>query len=82
MGQKIADNILEVEVDPSIAFAFLMRRTRLLMGLTQNEMKEILQFKTLFSYQKLERSKFANPTLKSLKRIKDCLPEFPLNEIL
>jgi predicted RNase H-like HicB family nuclease len=80
--QKNNSNIFEVEVDPSVAFAFLMRRTRLLMGLTQNEMKEVLQFKTLFSYQKLERSKYANPTLKSLKRIKDSLPEFPIHQIL
>lgn len=71
-------NILAIEVEPSIAFAFLMRRTRLLKGLTQHQMKDLLKFKTLFSYQKLERAKYANPTLKSLRHIKDCLPEFPV----
>lgn len=75
---KEAKNLMTVEVEPSIAFAFLMRRTRLLKGLTQHQMKDLLKFKTLFSYQKLERAKYANPTLKSLRHIKDCLPDFPV----
>ena len=69
--------IKEVEVDSSIAFAFLLRQCRLKKGLTQQQMKDKLHFKNLFSYQKLEMSKFANPTLKSLKKIKDALPDFP-----
>jgi antitoxin HicB len=79
---KKARNILEVRVDPSIAFSFLMRRTRLLKGITQHQMKDLLQFKTLFSYQKLERAKYANPTLKTLTHIKECLPEFPFGMLL
>lgn len=75
-------SVVEVEVDPSIAFAFLLRRFRLKLGLTQEQMKEHLHFKSLFSYQKLENSRFANPTLKSLKRIKDAFPDFPMNLIL
>lgn len=75
---KKESNVILIKVDPSIAFAFLMRRTRLSKGLGQNEMKELLHFKTLFSYQKLERSKFANPTLKSLEKIREFLPDFPL----
>ena len=47
------------------------------MGFTQQEMKELLRFKKLSSYQKLEKSKYANPTLKSLQHIKDCIPDFP-----
>ena len=69
---------MEVRVDPSIAFAFLMRRVRLQKGLTQQQMKKLLEFKTLFSYQKLEKSRYANPTLKSLDSIKSHLPEFPI----
>jgi predicted RNase H-like HicB family nuclease len=75
---KAKRNVMEVRVDPSIAFAFLMRRVRLQKGLTQHQMKELLEFKTLFSYQKLEKSRFANPTLKSLDNIKLHLPEFPI----
>lgn len=75
---KVGKNIFEVKVDPSIGFAFLLRRTRLKKGLTQHQMKDLLKFKTLFSYQKLEKAKYANPTLKSLENIKENLPEFPI----
>jgi predicted RNase H-like HicB family nuclease len=77
------DNVtIEIEVEPNIAFAFLLRRTRLTKGLTQQQMKEKLDFKSLFSYQKLEMSKYANPTLKSLKKIKDAMPDFPFQLLL
>lgn len=79
---KDSKNIIQAKVEPSIAFAFLMRRTRLKKGLTQSEMKSLLKFKTLFSYQKLERAKYANPTLKSMEHIKECLPEFPFQFLL
>ncbi len=75
-------NIVPIEVEPNVAFAFLLRRERLLNGLTQVQMKEKLQFKNLFSYQKLEMSKYANPTLKSLKKIKDIIPDFPFKLLL
>lgn len=76
---KGGKDILDIKVDPTIAFAFLMRRTRLTLGLTQHQMKELLNFKTLYSYQKLEKAKYANPTLKSLEHIKNCIPDFPFN---
>ncbi|MES2528867.1 MAG: type II toxin-antitoxin system HicB family antitoxin [Bdellovibrionota bacterium] len=75
---KSVKKIIQVKVDTSIGFAFLMRRTRIKKGLSQQQMKKILNFKTLFSYQKLEKAKYANPTLKSLTHIKECLPDFPL----
>lgn len=74
--------IQAVEVDSNVAFAFLLRQCRLKNGLTQNQMKERLNFKNLFSYQKLEMSEFANPTLKSLKKIKEALPDFPFSLLL
>jgi antitoxin HicB len=76
------NRIVSVEVDSNVAFAFLLRRERLLKGLTQVEMKEKLHFKNLFSYQKLEMSKYANPTLKSLRKIKDVIPNFPFKLLL
>ncbi|MFY7992558.1 MAG: type II toxin-antitoxin system HicB family antitoxin [Bacteriovoracaceae bacterium] len=75
-------NIVPVEVFPEVACAFLLRRTRLLSGYTQHEMKVLLEFKSVFSYQKLERARFSNPTLKSLLRIKRALPKFPLSLLL
>jgi len=77
MNLKPSKSVFEVRVDPTIAFAFLMRRTRLQKGLNQHEMKSLLKFKTLFSYQKLEKSKYANPTLKTLEHIKECISDFP-----
>lgn len=79
---KKSHNVWEVEVESNIAFAILLRQCRLKHGLTQHQMKEKLQFKNLFSYQKLEMSKFANPTLKSLKKIKEALPDFPFQLLL
>ena len=79
---KKMNSVREVAVEPNIAFAFLLRRSRLQKGLTQVQMKEKLHFKNLFSYQKLEMAKYANPTLKSLKRIKDALPDFPFQLLL
>lgn len=79
---KIGRNIRGIEVEPNVAFALLLRQYRLQKGLTQVQMKERLQFKNLFSYQKLEMSKFANPTLKSLKKIKEALPDFPFKLLL
>lgn len=75
---KSQSTIFEVRVDPNIAFAFLLRRTRLKKGLTQMEMKKVLNFKTLFTYQKLEKAKSANPTLKTLEYIKQRLADFPI----
>ncbi len=75
---KSQASVFEVRVDPNIAFAFLLRRTRLKMGLTQMEMKGVLEFKTLFTYQKLEKAKSANPTLKTLDLIKRRLSDFPI----
>ena len=79
---KRIKSVKEISVEPNIAFAFLLRRSRLQKGLTQVQMKEKLHYKSLFSYQKLEMSKYANPTLKSLKRIKDALPDFPFQLLL
>jgi len=75
-------SVKEVEVESNVAFAFLLRRSRLINGLTQSQMKNKLNFKSLFSYQKLEMAKYANPTLKSLKRIKEALPNFPFRLLL
>lgn len=75
---KKSKNVFEVEVEPAIAFAFLMRKLRLEKGLTQHQMKDILEFKSVYAYQKLERSKTANPTLKTLQQLKEKLPDFPM----
>jgi antitoxin HicB len=81
-SMKLGPKIIAVEVKPEIAFSFLMRRTRLKLGLTQHQMREHLGYQTLYSYQKLETSRFANPTLKSLFNILKKLPQFPLKHLI
>ena len=70
--RKKSKNIVEVAVDPLIAFAFLMRYYRIKHGLTQQEAASKMGFDTLYSYQRLEARK-CNPSLKMITRIKKGL---------
>lgn len=71
-------SVIEIAVDPKIAMATLVRLTRLQSGLTQREVAERMGIKTLSTYQKLETSKTANPEWTTLVRLKQVLPDFPL----
>ncbi len=75
-------NIVEVEVDPRIAFSFSLRRLRLKRQLTQREVAKKMGFNNIYSYQRLEKGKTANPELSTLIRIRSVFPDFDLNEIL
>lgn len=74
-------NIVAVSVDPRVAFAFLMRRTRLKHNLTIREAAGLLDLKHHASYQVLENVNKANPKLLTLARLKDAFPDFPLELI-
>ncbi len=74
-------NIVEVPVDPQIAFAFLMRYFRIKLGLSQQEAAEKMGFSNLYSYQRLEAAK-CNPSLKMLSKIKQVFPEFSIDYAL
>jgi antitoxin HicB len=75
-------NIVAVAVDPRIAFALNLRCLRAARGLTQKETAKRLGFRNLFSYQRLESSKTANPELMTLAKIKELFPEFDLDEVV
>ena len=75
-------NIIQIPVDPKIAFALRLRLYRAAHGLTQKETAKRLGFKNLFSYQRLESSKTANPELLTLAKIKELFPEFDLDEVV
>ena len=78
-----SSNIIQVPVDTGVAFAFLLRQIRLRHGMTQKEAaKLIFNSDNIYSYQRLESSKTANPEFKTLVRIKGIFPEFDLDEIL
>lgn len=70
-----------VTVEPQIAFAFLLRRSRKKRGLTQKEVAIQLGFKNLYSYQRLESSKTANPELATIIKIKAVFPEIDLEAL-
>ncbi len=75
-------NVVAVSVDPRIAFALKLRNLRAARGFTQKETAKRLGFKNLFSYQRLESSKTANPELMTLAKIKELFPEFDLDEVV
>jgi transcriptional regulator with XRE-family HTH domain len=72
-------NVIEVAVDPKITMATLVRMTRMSQGLTQKEVAERMGIKTLSTYQELESSKTANPEWNTLVRLKQVMPDFPLD---
>lgn len=71
-------NIVEVQVDPSIAFSFMVRYNRIKKGLTQQQAADKLGFDNIYSYQRLENKK-CNPTLKLLSQIKKVFPDFSVD---
>lgn len=75
---KISKTILEVPLDPQIAFAFMVRYWRIKSGLTQAAAAKKMGFDTLFSYQRLE-SRRCNPSLKTISRIKRTFPKFSID---
>lgn len=78
---KASNDVVEVSVDPHIAFAFLVRYYRIKHGLTQQEAARMMGFDTIYSYQRLESSD-CNPTLKMLSKIKKLFPELSIDYIV
>lgn len=73
--RTLGKGTVEVEVDPQIAFALLMRHERRRENLTQIQMAKRLKKKDVWSYQRLERR--SNPTLATVAMIKEAFPKFP-----
>lgn len=71
-------NIVEVTLDPEIAFSFLVRYHRIKHGMSQTEAAKKLGFDNINSYQRLERRK-CNPNLRTLHKIKELFPDFSLD---
>lgn len=71
-------NILAIPVDPQIAIACLVRTERLKRKWSQKAAAKQLGM-PLFSYQRLEHSKTANPEWKTLIKLRRVFPELDLN---
>ncbi len=70
---------IEIEADPQIALAFLVRMERLKKGWTQKLTAKQLGI-PLYSYQRLESSKTTNPEWKTLIKLCKLFPSLDLNE--
>lgn len=81
--QKVAHkkDIVEIKASPRVAFAALLRYTRLLKKMTQKQVANQMGFKSVNAYQKLESAKTANPGIDTMSKIKDVFPEFSVDRI-
>ncbi len=77
---KLTPSVVEVLVDPSVAFAFSIRRQRIKQGMTQREVADQLGMKGIYSYQRLERR--CNPTLDLIYKLVLLFPALSLDKIL
>jgi DNA-binding XRE family transcriptional regulator len=78
---KSSKNVVEVFVDPQVAFTFLIRYWRIKHGWTQKEAAKKMGFDTLYSYQRLEARR-CNPSLKTITMVKKVYPEFSLDSVI
>lgn len=74
------ENVIAVEVDPSVAFSFQLRQLRLRQNMTQKEAADRLGMRNLYSYQRLERR--SNPSLSTIKKVKNLFPDLSLDFVL
>jgi DNA-binding XRE family transcriptional regulator len=70
--------IVEVSLDPEIAFSFMVRYYRIKHKMTQKEAAKQMGFETIYSYQRLEAKK-CNPSLKIIFKIKKLFPDFSID---
>jgi antitoxin HicB len=79
-SEPSGNNVVAVEVDPSIAFSIQLRHLRLRYNMTQKEAAKRLGMRNLYSYQRLERR--SNPSLATIKKVKKLFPDFSLDSVL
>jgi predicted RNase H-like HicB family nuclease len=71
---KLTRSIMEVPVDPEVAFGFMVRYHRIKKGLTQKKAALELGMKNLYSYQRLEKR--CNATLEMIGKLIKIFPKF------
>lgn len=78
LRRLVGRNIITIEVDPQIALASLVRSERLKRKWSQKLAAKELGM-PLYSYQRLEYSKTANPEWKTLIKLRRVFPDLDLN---
>ena len=77
---KKGRNIVEVPVDPGIAFGFSLRYNRIKIGKTQEQIAEELGMDKVYSYQRLEKK--CNPTLSLIEKLLRVYPKLSVDRVL
>jgi len=70
-----------ISPEPQIALAHMVRYYRIKHKMTQKQIAKKMGFKDIYSYQRLETSK-CNPTLKTILKIREILPEISLDMVI
>ena len=65
-----------VQVEPSIAFAVLLRHYRKEKKISQTQMARKLNMNNVYSYQRLEKK--TDPKLSTITKVKEVFPDFPV----
>lgn len=74
------DDVIEISVEPTIAFSLLVRQARISHRMSQSQVQKAMGFKSRNSYVRLERR--ANPSLEIIARVKKVFPEINLEECI
>lgn len=74
---KTSKYVVEVALEPEIAFSFMVRYHRIQNKLTQQQAAKKLGFKNVYSYQRLEKK--CNATLDMIAKVKELFPSFSID---
>jgi predicted RNase H-like HicB family nuclease len=69
--------IVEIPLEPSIAFSFMLRYHRIKNHLTQQEAAKKMGFEHVYEYQRLEKR--GNATIKMIAKVKKLFPDFSVD---
>lgn len=75
-------NVANVPVAPGAALALRLRHLRKEMGISQQEAARRVGMSNLYSWQRLEKGSTANPSLRTLARLKNGFRELRLEELV
>jgi len=73
-------NVEKVKVHPWVAFAMVLRQMRVQAGMAQKLVARKMGV-PLYSYQRLERGRTANPRLDTLVKVRGVFPNLKLDDI-
>lgn len=74
--------MVDVPVDPGVALALRLRHLRKDLGISQQEAARRVGMPNLYSWQRLEKGSTANPSLRTLVRLKNGFRELKLEELV